>query len=338
MGMKMDDAPLIALLASTLMAGCGSCGKSSGPKSSAKAESTAKTAQAASVSGMAYAVQVGSKAYLWTSGRNGAIGHAVDALSWSDDGFELADKGGAQVLAPGGGAYWRFSEARSSRTPLKELLTADATAPEGHSAGVTVGRGGQYLVSVSAPGTRRVRMGTFREEPVASAWLEGALPTGRTASGQLAAADGWPGSAETGWTHGIPANTEALTLAEVSAEDLSAALKRIGKLRGGGVKIAFSGRIDLDQDGGPEDLICVTGGSGDYGCFMAADFDGEARTYGLNMPYKKGDTAAEPLAFRTSDGVYVVWTGKPARGGDTSPDVHHLTRWNGAGYVTEVVR
>ena len=287
----------------------------------------------------ALAIAVGDRAYLWTDGRTAATSAPAAQTTWSKEGFAYPDAGATRVLAPGGGAYWRFTPSTQPSTPLGDLFATQTTPPIGFELRLVTGPGTRTRVNLVGPEDRSVRVGLFNESPTAYVWLQGAPPAGvRPAP---------PPDPAVGWTRDPnsqvplpepPAGASPLHPAAPDPADLQAWLADIATLRAGPVTALTSARLDLDGDPAPEGFVCVNGGKGDQPCFVIDEVGSERRYHGVDLPYDDPAKGEAPTAYTQDGATYLLWVGRPPKAGEGTPKVAQVLRLGSTGYTVDTIR
>lgn len=352
MSKLVSRALVAALLLSVPVAqGCDACGdKKSAAVSKKKAKAKAKKkaskkkgktkkkgldAGLAPQSGVAAAVHVGDQALLWTEGRTNALGRKVADISWSSAGFEWSSMGGVQVLAPGGGMYWRFTPAKDAK-PLADLLVAPGAAPEGYELTASAGRGGNYKLGLKAPGDRNYRLGMSRDTPKTTAWLEGELAPGVKASAPLATDISWPRGSDGKLSNALPTGLSPIEAKPAAAERVTAWTPDLLKLTAADAKVVGTLSIDLDRDGADEALACMDKTAGDYNCFVVDTVGDVTQYHGVKLPFQGG--AEAPLPAKMGEAPYLVFTGRPLNAKESTDPLGHGLYYDGGAYQVSLHR
>jgi len=160
-------------------------------------------------------------------------------------------------------------------------------------------------------------------------WMTGQTPSG-SSSRPLDVTEIWP--REEGIPQALLPEAAEEIHSAATAEDEALWLQEVGLIRGGEVQIQQSLVADIDRDGENEGAICVTGGRGDYTCYMVDTVGTERRYYGMFIG-RNGD--APLMAFSLDGGSYLGWVGRLNRSTvESDPPQIHLVRFDGGGYPT----
>jgi hypothetical protein len=353
----MSMMPRRALVAALLLsvAGLQACDACSGKKAEPSAKADAKKSKKkgkkkkkkkakpkvssghAPGSGASVAIQAGDRAILWTEGRTSALGRKITDLSWSADGFQWAAHSGTQVLAPGGALYWQAAPSADAK-PLPGLMATPGPVPEGYEVKAGAGRGGQYKLTVHAPGERVFRLGMARDAPSATAWFDGKLPPGVRATAKLDKTVTWARDDKGQLTHARPAGLTVAEATAASAEKQAAWLPSLQKIAGPDAALVSTQAFELDGDPAVETLVCLSGAKGDYSCFLVDEVNGNARFHGVGIPWTGGEAASGPLASKQGDNPYFVWVGPPSRSKGASDNIAHVLYFDGGAFQIDLIR
>jgi hypothetical protein len=217
---------------------------------------------------------------------------------------------------------------------MQALFDDADEAPEGHEVSWNVARGGLYQAELRIGPQVKLKLGRLsKNEPIGDAWSTGVLPSG-TSTPTVADELSWPRE------EGLPlptlpdGMTEIHSLATPAQEAIW--LADIGEIRGGEVTLRQSLVVDLDRDGEAEGAVCVSGGKGDYTCFLVDDVGTERRYFGLNLGLM-GDSPL--MAFANDEGHYLAWVGRLNRSrSETDTSKLHLVRFDGGGFPTDILQ
>ena len=305
----------LALAAVALICGAAACKseQTPAPKPSPTAKGAASSAAAAKPAPIApghhaVLVEVADKTIVWMSGRDGTIGVYPTESLWTGGGVAIAETSGFRVLDADGTTWWQ--PAAPSLRPSASIADAFATGsppPQGYKVSVDELKSGMTRIWVETTSGRRDRLGMFATAPTKQSWLTATpLARGGKASPELNVGAGLTLDTNGALPNSPPSGAEAIARKAPVDADLKQWLADLSGYRTAKVKPTWSTMLDLDQDGIEEGAICVTGGTGDFSCFVVDPLGGERRYFGLMMTFDGGPDTTAPVAFRLDDGVYLM--------------------------------
>jgi hypothetical protein len=253
-------------------------------------------------------VEVDEKSIVWMSHRDGTIGVYPTESLWTGGGVAIAESSGFRVVDADGTTWWQPSApALRPATNIAEAFAAGGPPPQGYTVTVDEVKSGMKRIWVETTAGRRDRLGIYATAPTKQSWLTATpLSRGGKASAELKVGAGLTLEADGGLSNSPPPGAVAIARKAPADADLKRWLTDLAIYRTAAVKPTWSTMLDLDQDGIDEGAICVTGGAGDFSCFVVDPLGGEQRYFGLAMAFAGGADSSAPQAFRQADGVYLM--------------------------------